>query len=211
MRGGWIKICGVRDLGELEACLEAAPDAVGLNLVPGSRRRVDLETARELRAALRGRAEAVGVFVDAGAEQLREVQRALELDWLQLHGSESEELIEALEAEGHRVLRACRPGSADARALEALARLPARRLLIDAPGPEAGGTGRPAHREAARRLAREWPVILAGGLRPENVAEAIRAVRPAGVDVASGVEGEDGRKDPRKVRAFVERAREALG
>ncbi len=208
MSGGWIKVCGVRRLFEIEACLEAGVDAVGLNFVPGSRRRVALGVARELCRALEGRAETVGVFVDATEETLREVRRELNLDWIQLHGRESDTLVESLEADGVRVLRAFRPDSvAEAKALEDR---PGARILLDAPGKIPGGTGRPAHREAARLLARLRPVVLAGGLSPENVAEAIRYVRPLGVDVASGVEGPDGSKEAARLRAFVARAREAL-
>jgi phosphoribosylanthranilate isomerase len=200
-----VKICGVTRLEDAEACAEAGVDLVGVNLVAGSPRRVTVEVARSIARRLRGRVEVVGVVADEAEAVLRRLLDDAELDRLQLHGHEPPALVEAL---GARAFKAVRVGSLDD---VALARgYGGALLLVDAKvAGVLGGTGRRVDPALVAPLAAERPVLLAGGLGPENVAEAVRAVRPFGVDAASGVESRPGVKDRRKVAAFVAAARGA--
>ena len=206
-----VKICGITREEDLLAAAEAGADAVGFNLWPGSKRHVDLETCRELVAAAPPGLACVGVFVDADYETLREAVTVAGLTWVQLHGDEEADLVDDVRALGVTVIKAVSP--ADATAAEAAVETfgAADALLVDAGAPGApGGTGRRADWPLARELAGRGPVILAGGLTPDSVADAIRAVAPAGVDVASGVESAPGIKDPAAVAAFVRAARAAF-
>jgi phosphoribosylanthranilate isomerase len=202
-----IKVCGVTRAEDAEACLALGVDFVGLNFVPGSPRRLEVEAARALAGALRGKAVVVGVVADLDEAALRGLAREVGLDRLQLHGDEPPALVAAL---GSLAWKAVRVGSAaDVDAARAYG---GDVLVVDAKVEGAlGGTGRRVDPELVRALAAERPVLLAGGLRPENVAEAVRAVRPWGVDVASGVEARPGVKDARALEAFVAAARGAAG
>ena len=224
----WIKICGIRDAEAAFAAVEAGADALGFVFAP-SPRRVDPDGAARIVAAVRGRVArgdgdggarapaSVGVFVDAPVTEMVAVARHVGLTHIQLHGDEPESVVAALQERGFGVIRAVpvpRPGVADhgtAAPLPALALTTrADRVLVDAAAPgRRGGTGRLADWAAAARLARRRPVILAGGLDPGNVAEAIRVVRPWGVDVSSGVERARGVKDPERIARFVAAARAA--
>jgi len=205
-----VKICGLTSEADVRACARAGADLFGVNLWPGSKRHVDLETARELvRAAPHG-IEAVGVFVDADLETILEAGRVAGFTRVQLHGDESPALAAELVSAGLTVIRAVPVGpGADAEALREPWR-EAAYLLADAPrAGTPGGTGRRADWTVAAEMARLGPLLLAGGLDPENVADAIADVRPAGVDVASGVEQAPGEKDHGAVDAFVRAARRA--
>lgn len=206
MSGLWVKVCGVTREEDLEAAVEAGVDAVGLNRVPDSPRCVSRERARELAAAARGRAEVVLVVANLPPDLAEEERRAVQADRLQLHGDEPDDWLLALPA----AYRAIRVRGVDD--LERARRLPGGPVLLDAWAPGVlGGTGRKLDTLLVAPLARERAVILAGGLTPENVGEAVRTVRPAGVDVASGVEqpGRPGVKDAARIRAFVTAARAA--
>lgn len=219
-----VKICGVTRPDDALAAVESGADAIGLNFYEKSPRSTNVEQAAEVARAVNGGALLVGVFVNASAERIAEVVAAVPLGAIQLHGDEPPAFVAEL-PEGVPVIRAMRmmdDGFSPAlrHLVEAEAKnRPLAAVLADAPpaesGPEAyGGTGRRADwpRFAAERpKLGDTPAILAGGLTPENVAEAVAAARPDGVDTASGVEVSPGLKDAALVRRFVEAARAALG
>ncbi|MFT3769542.1 MAG: phosphoribosylanthranilate isomerase [Minicystis sp.] len=199
-----IKICGVTRVADAEGCVALGVDMIGLNFVPGSLRRVDVTRARQIVDAVAGRAEMVGVVADMDAPALIALRYALGLDRLQLHGSEPPELLKRLGANAFKALRV-----GDASDVAEAARYPGL-VLCDAKVPGAlGGTGQLVDFGLVAPLAKSRQVLLAGGLTPANVADAVRAVEPWGVDTASGVERAPGMKDLGAVAAFVEAARAA--
>jgi phosphoribosylanthranilate isomerase len=201
-----VKICGVTTVADALLCVEAGASAIGLNFVPSSPRRVSPHVARTIARAVHGRTLIVGVVADMGVKAMRALLREAELECLQLHGDETTAVLEAVLPHAYKAVRV--------RSADDVAR--ARRygsayLLADAYAPGAlGGTGATFDWSLVTELAAERRLTLAGGPTPENVAEAIRAVRPYAVDVASGVESAPGKKDERRVRAFIEAARGAL-
>jgi len=203
-----VKICGVTRIEDAIAAAEAGADMIGLNFWPGTRRCVPIGRACEIAGAVRGRVEIVALFVDAPRDEVIETAARLGTQTVQLHGSETAAFAGGLE--GLRVIKAFHIGSEDD--LAQLAGFPAYACLLDArvEGMR-GGTGRTIDWELARKAAEAGRVLLAGGLTPDNIAEAVRAVRPWGVDTASGVETAPGEKDAEKVRLFVERANAESG
>lgn len=207
-----VKICGLTSLDEALAATEAGADLLGFNFYPPSPRYVETQACREIVAGLRRcgcRAILVGVFVNAPPESVRRTLDDCQLDLAQLSGDEAEGDVRALDG---RAFKAIRPRSlAAARDLAArYARREAPALLVDAHHPDLfGGTGQTGDWPAAHALAADYPLLLAGGLNPENVAQAIRTAGPWGVDVASGVESSPGVKDIKKLRAFIQAARAA--
>jgi phosphoribosylanthranilate isomerase len=200
----YVKICGITRLEDAMLCVEAGASAIGLNFVPESKRRVDETVARAIVDAVKGKIETVGVVADLPATEMHRLREEIGLDWLQLHGDEPETALTEMLP---RAFKAVRIGDAEeARLAEAI---PGDRLLADAKaaGGELGGTGAKLDWFLVRRLAEDRVLILAGGLTPENVAQAISLVRPWGVDVASGVESAPGVKDPDRVRTFIGAAR----
>ncbi len=203
-----VKICGITTLQDALAALDAGADLLGFNFYPPSPRYIAPATCAELVRTLRAhgaRAVMVGVFVNRPPAEVAAVLDECGLDLAQLSGDEPAEDLALL---GTRAFKALRPQDADQAV--ALAAAYARRaaapvLLADAAAGAGrfGGTGQVGDWAAAAALAAAWPILLAGGLRPDNVAAAIAAVHPWGVDVASGVESAPGRKDPEKMRAFV--------
>jgi len=216
-----IKICGVTTVDDARMIAAAGADAVGFNFYPGSRRHVTIEQAREMAAASQSDLIRVGVFVNSSAADIRAVVEAVGLDAIQLHGDEPPEFLLELARElSVPVIRAFRLGpegtSPIGSYLQCCAQLSCRlrMILVDGYRPGSyGGTGTTFDWKLIEDFSREGitPLILAGGLTPENVAEAIATTRPAAVDVAGGVESSPGRKDPRLVHAFVEAARRAFG
>ena len=200
-----VKICGVTSVQDAALCVEAGADAIGLNFAPGSPRCLDLTTAAMIRRVIPAQVKAVGVFVDADRETLIRYRDSLGLDCLQLHGDESPELLASFLPHAYKALRVRGPG-----VKQEAARYPGAFLLLDAyvPGMH-GGSGARFDWSLALELAQERKLTLAGGLTPHNVAEAIVAVKPFCVDVASGVESAPGRKDEALVRAFISNARAA--
>ena len=202
MSGLRIKLCGVRRARDAELCARAGADEVGVVFAPRSRRCVTLETAREIRAALPAAARLVGVFQDVELTEALRVAEEVGLSAVQLHGklpapSGMLPLYAAVQVDGEPALAR----------LEALRGF--RRVLLDGP---AGGGGGVSFAWALAQKARALcsaEVFISGGLTPENVAQAIEAGRPDGVDVASGIEGPDGFKDAGRVRDFVAAARAA--
>ncbi|HLX35387.1 MAG TPA: tryptophan synthase subunit beta [Candidatus Limnocylindrales bacterium] len=227
-----VKICGITDVAGIEAAIRSDADAIGLNLVPGTPRALALEEAvdlaRHARAIARqpGRPRIVAVTVDRSATQLGAIVRALDPDAIQLNGSEPPGLIAQLERPALKVLHL--PPASDianapapalaaelvARANAYLAAGAAQIFLDTSGGPHPGGTGRRADPALVAAVAREVPVVLAGGLEPGTVGDALRRSAAVAVDVASGTErprqaGERPRKDPLKVALFIKRARAA--
>jgi phosphoribosylanthranilate isomerase len=198
-----VKICGVTSVQDVELCVAAGADAIGLNFAPGSPRCLTLAAALPLAQAIPAHVLSVGVFVNADLEQLLEYKRALSLGCLQLHGDESPELLSQVLPHAYKALRV-----RGADVLAEAARYAGEHMLLDAYVPGAhGGTGARFDWNLARDLGRVRKVTLAGGLTPDNVAEAIAVAQPFCVDVASGVELSPGRKDPERVRAFVRAAK----
>lgn len=213
-----VKICGITNVADARAVVQAGADAVGLNFYPKSPRYVAPDRARHIAARLPAGVVKVGLFVNADAAEVCETFDRLGLDLIQLHGDEPPEFLDSLRP--RPVMRAFRLGPAGLPpVLEYLDRC--RQLgcspqltLLDAhiPG-QFGGTGMTADWTVAKGYPADPehpPLVLAGGLTPQNVAQAIRAVRPTAVDTASGVELSPGRKDPAAVVDFVEAARQAF-
>jgi phosphoribosylanthranilate isomerase len=202
----WIKICGVTSVDDARRAVEAGADAVGVNLVPSSKRYVDESTARAIAQALDGAVEVVGVVADRPVAELSALATRLGLRSLQLHGNEPPAVVAALAPLAYQAVRIALPEDVTrARAFSGA------RLLADAKvSGELGGTGHTFDWSLVTELARERALVLAGGLTAENVAAAVARVRPYGVDTASGVEGASPRvKDPEKMGAFVREARRA--
>ena len=208
-----VKICGTTNLEDALAAVEAGADLLGFILYPKSPRYVAPAMVAEIVAGVRAAVPApprfVGVFVNAPPDEVLAVLAQTGLDLAQLHGDEPAAALRTLQGRGFKAVRPT--GREDALALaEAYTALGAGPdLLIDAYDPHAyGGTGQRADWTAAAAVAQRVPhLLLAGGLTPENVAAAVEAVKPWGVDVASGVEASPGRKDHAKVRAFVAAAK----
>lgn len=204
-----VKICGLTSRENAWEVVEAGADAIGVNFWPGSKRYVRVEAAAGWLGELGGAVCRVGLFVNETAERIAEAVDLGVLDALQVHGDEGPEVVRELQAFGLPVIRAI---GVDRRApLEEVRALPTRYVLLDthAPG-EKGGTGRTFPWELFRETAREFPghlFLLAGGLNPGNVAEAVAQAEPHAVDVAGGVERVPGMKDPELVRALVRAVR----
>jgi len=195
-----VKICGITRPQDAERAVALGAAAIGFIFWPSSPRRIGLEAARSIGRLVPASVLKVGVFVDAPAQELARTVDEAGLDAVQLHGSESPALVRGLEA---RVIKAVALGSPDADAQ--IAQWTGTTLLLDAHDPvRHGGTGRVVDWDRAAGLASRHEVILAGGLNPENVAEAVRRVRPAGIDVSSGVEQTPGVKDLVKLAALFD-------
>lgn len=208
-----IKICGVTCPEDALAVAAAGADCIGLNFYDKSVRYLPPERAAEVVGSIPDQVLKAGVFVNAPLAEIRELAERFALDFVQLHGDEPPEAIAVLA--DLRVIKAFRLGPEGiapvAEYLERcyqLAAMPAMVLLDAFQAGAYGGTGRVADWTAAREyhdLGAGPALILSGGLNPENVAEAIAAVRPAAIDLASGVESSPGRKDPAKLAALFER------
>ncbi len=201
-----VKICGITRPEDGLAAAEAGANALGLVFCEASPRCVSLARSEEIARRLPPFIVKVGVFVNPTAELVLNAIAACGLNLLQFHGEEPPEFCGQFGLLSMKAFRL-----RDAASLEQLSAYPTGAWLLDAYSPKAhGGVGETFNWEwaiAARKLGR--PILLAGGLTPLNVGEAVRQVRPWGVDVSSGVESAPGRKDPIKVRAFIEAAREA--
>jgi len=198
-----IKICGVRTPEDALTAVDAGADLIGINFVEGSKREVDLKQAVIICEALEGLdVERVAVFRDSNWDNIDRILRRVSFERVQFHGSETEDELEAIDLPTIKAIR-----GADQEAAETY---PGSILLLDHPH-QGGGQGQAWDwSEAEDLIAHGHDVIIAGGLTPENVAEALADVGdipPWGVDVATGVENEEIRKDPDKLRAFVEAVR----
>ena len=201
-----VKICGITNLDDAHHAAACGADALGFVFYPGSPRFVDPDQARRIIAELPPLVTAVGLFVNAPSTRIREMVEFCGLNTVQLHGEEEPgqcyyppcRVIKALRLRG------------DMQASQ-FAAYTVSALLLDAFVPNTfGGTGHRCDWVQAATVASQHRVILAGGLNPENVAEAVRQVRPYGVDVSSGVEEKPGQKDPEKVARFIRMAKEAF-
>lgn len=199
-----IKICGITHPDDAEAAVSAGADLIGLNFVPGSPRCLDIATAEAIAERVAGQVDRVAVFRDAAPDEIERVLRRVEFERIQFHGSETEEEVEEVDLP---VIKAIQ--GADVAAAE---QYPGTILLLDHPT-EGGGRGKTWNwSEAAGLIEMGVDAILAGGLDPDNVPEALASLGdllPWGVDVATGVEGEGGRKDPEKMARFVAAVRDA--
>lgn len=202
-----IKICGVTRIDDAAYASTAGADFIGINFWPSSKRYVVPDRAGLIAAAARGAGETriVGVFVDADRDDLAAIVRDVDLDIIQLHGDESPHVVAAMAAITNRpVWKAISVDST--RDVESLDVWPAEAIVLDARTPNRGGGGASFDWAIAAEARRRYPerrFVLAGGLRADNVAEAIAAVQPWAVDVASGVETSPGIKDAVKIAAFV--------
>jgi phosphoribosylanthranilate isomerase len=210
-----VKICGIKKPDILEAAIEAGADMVGFAHFERSPRHVDLETLTELISLARGRVETAVFLVNPDNSCVMEIA-ALSPDWIQLHGPETPHRVQTIRDEaGIAILKAIPIGSAeDVAHVKDFAEV-ADRLLLDAKPPKGadrpGGHGVPFDWSLLKALDPSVAFMLSGGLTPETVGAAIKAVRPFGVDVSSGVETAPGQKDAGLIRAFIEAARAAHG
>jgi len=203
---GWIKICGITTVDDALAVVESGADAVGINLWPQSPRSLTLDDACAIADAVRTKIEIVAVVVNESEDTLRAVLRSMAPHRLQLHGDETAGMLKHLQPLAFKALGVARPEDVDI-----AERFPGDIVLVDAHDREQrGGTGKTAPWDLAAEIAGRRRTVLAGGLHPDNVAEAIARVRPWGVDTASGVEISPGKKDRAKITRFVENARAAF-
>jgi len=198
-----VKICGITRAEDAHAAIEAGADLLGFNTWTGTKRHIDLEKNAEWLAALP--ALKIALLVNATPNELRKVAQFPWIDALQLHGDEDAAYCRAAAALGKPIIKALRASSS--LSLRAADQFSTNHLLLDASvAGEYGGTGTRVNMELVRQFPEMHPHLtlwLAGGLRPENVTAAIREGRPRVVDVSSGVEGKDGRKDAAMMRDFV--------
>jgi phosphoribosylanthranilate isomerase len=201
-----VKICGITTPADARLCVEAGANALGLVFHPQSSRFVRMEQALAIARTVPEGLPLVGVFADAAEAGIRSMTDRLGLSAVQLHGRESPALVAILRRAGLRVIKALfsarSPGLAEAGGYRADA------FLVEAgAGPLPGGSGTAWSWDLPGAFSRGTPLILAGGLQAGNVTQVIRAARPDAVDVSSGVESAPGRKDPERVRAFLEAVR----
>lgn len=196
-----IKICGIKTVEDALAAMDAGADLIGFNFYPKSPRYIDPGQCRDIMSVMRkyGHITFVGVFVNSSMAEVRATVETCALSLAQLHGDETSEMVQSLDGKAFKAFR-----GVPAR-LNGFSKEDAPALLVDASVEGAyGGTGVTANWKNAAELAQQVPLLLAGGLTPENVAEAVQRVCPWGVDVASGVESAPGKKDPARMRAFVQ-------
>jgi phosphoribosylanthranilate isomerase len=199
-----IKICGIKTLKDALAAIDAGADYLGFNFYPKSVRFIEKDACAEITSVLKKEhpnIKLVGVFVNSSIEEIKNILETCSLDLAQLHGDETSEMFHQLKPHVFKAFR----GVMDVEANKRIIADGAPAFLVDAAVKGVyGGSGVTADWSAAAELAKKYPLLLAGGLTPENVADAVQQVRPWGVDVASGVESEPGRKDAGKMKAFVQ-------
>ena len=198
-----VKLCGITSLDDALMCAEHRPWALGLIFVPHSKRRVRLGEAASIVSALRRQVEIAGVFENAALDHVVGRTDELGLSIVQLHGDEGPSFCaEVARRTGAKVMKAVRVRSAEE--VRAVRTFPVDFHLLD------GAGGEPFDWSLARERRSDVPLVVAGGLVPDNVGAAIEATRPFAVDVASGIEARPGVKDPEKVAAFMRAAEGAL-
>jgi phosphoribosylanthranilate isomerase len=199
------KVCGITNPGDARVAAEAGADAIGL-IFAESPRNVNVEEARAVSIALPGDVLKVGVFVDAGPEEVLRIANEVGLDLAQLHGDETPETVATIRNAGLPVMKAVRVRNSEA--LGALERYEADLLLLDAWSARArGGTGETFDWALAKSVKGRDNIVVSGGLAPDNVREAIEFFEPYGVDASSSLEEKPGKKSGELVRRFVRAAK----
>ncbi len=197
-----VKICGITNWADAKAALDAGADALGFNFHAPSPRFIAPDDARSITRRMPKRASAVGVFVNQSAARVLRMARTAGLDLVQLHGDESPRFVSEM-AKKYLVIKVFRVRSGF-RPARLRRYSEAAAFLLDGFQPRLrGGTGKTFDWRLAIEAKRHGPIILAGGITPENVARAIAEVDPFAVDVSSGVEAHPGKKDPVRIRAFM--------
>jgi phosphoribosylanthranilate isomerase len=201
-----VKICGITNATDARRAVEAGADFLGFNFYPKSPRYIEPAKARQIAHRLPAKVSVVGVFVNESEKTMLEIARTVGLDFLQLHGDESPEMVSRLKRT-LPVIKAIRVQKSFRHAN--LARFEnSDALLLDGfNAGQRGGTGKTFAWDIARRANRYGKIFLAGGLKPENVTDAIRMARPYAVDVCSGVEVSSGKKDPARLKALMRAVR----
>ncbi|MEK7465944.1 MAG: phosphoribosylanthranilate isomerase [Planctomycetota bacterium] len=194
-----VKICGITNLRDAVAAADAGADAVGF-VFAESPRRVSVGAARKMSRQLPAFLHKVGVFYNALPADVAMIARAAGLTWVQLHGDESKADARAIPFPSVKMFAV-----SEGKVVERVRRWGDPLVLLEAG--KVGGSGKSFDWSIARRVGRVADVILAGGLKPENVREAVRIARPFAVDTASGVESRPGKKDHARIRRFIEEAR----
>ena len=194
-----VKICGMTNLNDVKVAVDGGVDAVGFIFYKKSPRSVTIKTVKEIVIELPPFVDAVGVFVDETAEQINKIADRCNLDRVQLHGNESPAFCKKIR---RRVIKAIRVK--DILSLKKLSDYPVNSFLLDTFSEDQyGGTGRVFDWNLAYPAKKYGPIILAGGLTPNNVRQAIQRIQPYGVDVCSGVESQPGIKDHKKMQTFL--------
>ncbi|MCC7119584.1 MAG: phosphoribosylanthranilate isomerase [Anaerolineales bacterium] len=223
-----IKICGIKELKDALAAIEAGADYLGFNFYPKSPRYIEKNTCAEITSVLKKEhlhIKLVGVFVNSSVDEVKDILQTCNLDFAQLHGDEPPEMLSAFNGQAFKAIRLSasnNPFNIRESASESAENRPFAfresvsesvdkpAVLIDAQVKDVyGGSGVKADWEMASELAKRYKFFLAGGLTPENVTEAVRRVKAWGVDVASGVESTVGKKDAEKMVEFVRAVRSA--
>jgi len=203
-----VKICGIKTQKDAQAAINAGADYLGFNFYPKSVRFIEKSVCAEITSVLKRehpQVNLVGVFVNSPVDEIKDILQTCHLDLAQLHGDETPETFAQLAPHAFRAFRGIPESNAGYERSEAPA------MLIDAAVKGVyGGSGVTADWSAAAKLAQQYPLLLAGGLTPENVADAVRQVQPWGVDVASGVESAPGEKDARKMSEFVKAVKQTM-
>jgi len=196
-----VKICGIKTLQDAKEAINAGADYLGFNFYPKSVRFIEKSACAEITSVLKRehpQVKLVGVFVNSPVDEVKDILQFCSLDLAQLHGDETPEIFAQLAPHAFRAFRGIPESNAGYERSEAPF------MLIDAAVKGVyGGSGVTADWTAATELAKQYPLLLAGGLTPENVADAVKQVNPWGADVASGVESAPGEKDAGKMKAFV--------
>ena len=198
-----IKICGITNLEDANLAAGLGADALGFVFYSGSKRNVDPETVRDIISTLPPFLTKVGVFVNQELDEILDIQERTGINAVQLHGDETPEFCKLLTS---TIIKAIRVK--DHNDLDRLAQYPVQAILLDTySDAEYGGTGKSFDWGILDNNTITEKIILSGGLNPDNVAEAVRVVRPYAVDVSSGVEAEPGKKDREKLKKFIEAIR----
>ena len=194
-----VKICGMTNLKDVKVAVDGGVDAVGFIFYKKSPRSVTMQVVREIVLELPPFVDSVGVFVNETAEQINKIADHCKLDRVQLHGDESPAFCKKIR---RRVIKAIRVK--DIQSLKKLSDYPVSSFLLDTFSEDQyGGTGKVFDWNLAYPAKKYGPIILAGGLTPINVRQAIQRIQPYGVDVCSGVESQPGIKDHKKMKAFL--------